>query len=210
MTWKSASALLKNLVECSAPNCRSISVGKIKLSPASLISVGIFQLFVSSWLAGVVPVISDKTAQIRLSCQSVCRDLICIDTQKFATALDLQMPKIEERVYALNNLRRFTPQSVMKCGCNALSRSALNVVYLKNRIRISTIAVVSNIWFCVLPSNEQYVFTSAVGLPFASADRLEYVNHLSFGWVLLLYVAMYEVYYDTDNTFVLNRYGFSN
>ena len=50
-----------------------MSPGRLKGSSASWTSVGSFQLLVSSLVAGVVPVISDKTAQLRLLCQSVCR-----------------------------------------------------------------------------------------------------------------------------------------
>ena len=37
----------------------------------------------SHWAAmtGVVPVIFDNIAQLRLLCQSVCRDLMCIETE---------------------------------------------------------------------------------------------------------------------------------
>jgi len=58
-----------------------VSPGRLKVSSANWTSVGSFQLLVSSLFAGVVPVISDKTAQLRLLCQSVCRDLMCIETE---------------------------------------------------------------------------------------------------------------------------------
>jgi len=127
-------------------------------------SVGILQLLVSSLVAGVVPVMSDKTAQLRVSCQYVCRDLMCIDTQWFATALELLMPWMEECVWVLDNLRRCTHLSVMKCDCSALSRSALRGIYRLELFRNSTIAVASNIWFCGLPLNVQYVLISVMAM----------------------------------------------
>jgi len=78
---------------------------KLKFSSASLISVRILQLLVSSLVAGFVPVILDKAAWLRLSCQCVCRDLMCTDTQLFAIGLELLMPRIEERVWILDILR---------------------------------------------------------------------------------------------------------
>jgi len=75
-----------------------MSRGKLKFSSARLMSAGILQVMVSNLVAGVVPTTSDKTAHLRLSCQSVCRYLMCIDTQWFATKLELLIPWIEGRV----------------------------------------------------------------------------------------------------------------
>jgi len=43
--------------------------------------VGFFQLLVFSFVAGVVPVMSDNLAQLRLSCPSIYCDQICKATQ---------------------------------------------------------------------------------------------------------------------------------
>jgi len=153
-----ASAWSKHLVEEFIPNSRSMSSRKLKFSSASLISLGILPLIVSSLVAGVVPVILDKTAHLRLSCPSVCRDLICTDTQLFARGLELLMPWIEKCVGDLDNLRRCTHVSVMKCDCDALSRTALYDIHRPELIWSSTIAVASYIWFCVLPLSEPFVF----------------------------------------------------
>ena len=49
-----------------------MSPGTLKVSSANLMSVGSFHLLVSSFVAGVVPVMSGNTAQLRMSCQLVC------------------------------------------------------------------------------------------------------------------------------------------
>jgi len=72
-----------------------MSPSKLKLLSASLISVGIPQVFVSSLVAGVFLVISSKTAQIRMSCGSLHRDIMCTDTERYATALEFWCPGLK-------------------------------------------------------------------------------------------------------------------
>ena len=103
----------------------------LKVSSANLMSVGIFQRLVSSLAAGFVPVISDKTAQFRLSCQSICRDLMCTDTQWLATALEWLVPCMEERVWILDNLRRCTHLSVK----NGIELQCLTIFWMGHIVR---------------------------------------------------------------------------
>ena len=113
--------------------------------------MGIPQLLLSSLVAGVLTVISDKTAHLRLSCQSVCRDLMCTDPEWFATALEFLRPWIEENVWVLDYHRRSTHFYVMKCDCDALSSSALHCIYEPGLFWIPNIAVDIILDFLICP-----------------------------------------------------------
>jgi len=68
----------------------------------------------------------------------------------------------------------------MKCDWEALSNNTLHGTYWPDLFWTSTMAVASRMWFQDLPLNKQYVLTSAVGLPFASAGVLLFADSLSF------------------------------
>jgi len=138
-------------------------------SSANLMSLGIFQVLVSNLVDGVVPMIRDKMAQSSVVCQSVCLDLKCIETLWCVAVFMLLMPCIDACLWVLDNLKRCAHLSVMKCDWEALSNSALHGTYWPDLFWTSTMAVASRIWFLGLLLNEQYVLTSAVGLPLASA-----------------------------------------
>ena len=126
----------------------------------------------SKFVDGVVAVMWDKMAQLSFVCQSVYLDLKYIETLWYVSVLTLDMPCICAYVLVLNNIKRCTHLSVIKCYWEALSNNALHGTYWPNLFWIPTIAVASRIWFLGLPLNEQYVLTSAVDLPLASAGPL--------------------------------------
>jgi len=88
------------------------------------------------------------------------------------SVLTLDMPWICACVWVLDNLKRCTHLSVMKCDWEALSSNALHGIYWPDLFWTSTMAVACRTWFLGLPLNEQYVLTSAVALPLASARPL--------------------------------------
>jgi len=141
-------------------------------SSDNLMSLGIFQVIVSNLVDGVVPVIWDKMAHLSVVCKSVCLDLKCIDTLWYVSVLTLDMTCIDVCVWILDNLKRCTHLSVMKCHSQALSNNALHGTYWQNLLWTSTMAVASRIWFLGLPLNEQHLLTSADQLPLASAGPL--------------------------------------
>ena len=141
-------------------------------SSDNLMSLGIFQVIVSNLVDGVVPVIWDKMAQLSVVCKSVCLDLKCIDTLWYVSVLTLDMPCIDACVWFLENLKRCTHPSVMKCHWQALSNNAMHGTYWQNLLWTSTMSVASRIWFLGSPLNEQHLLTSAVQLPLASAGPL--------------------------------------
>jgi len=88
-------------------------------------------------------------------CQSVCLDLICIETLWCVAVFTLLMPCMDACVWVRDNLKRCTHLSVMKCDCEALSNNARHGTYWPELFCTSTIAVVSKLWFLGLPLNEQ-------------------------------------------------------
>jgi len=144
-----------------------MSPGKLKFSSSSLISVVLLQLFISSLVACVVPVMSDETAQLRESCQSLCRYLMCIEKQWFATTLELLLPWIEERDWILDNLRRCIHLPVMKWDCDAPYRSALHGIYWRTCFGVQLLQLLVIFDFLSLPFNEQNVL-NCVGALFCS------------------------------------------
>ena len=175
-------------------------------SSASLMSLGICQVLVSSLVDGVVPVMFDKMAQSSVVCQSVCLDLRCTDTLWCVAVFTLLIPCIEVCDWVLDNLKRCTHLSVMKCDWEALSNNALHGTYWPALFWISTLAVANRIWFLGVPLIEQYVLTYAVGLDLEPADwLLQNFYHLLTG-VVWPDVARYDVCCDNVDTLVLNRY----
>jgi hypothetical protein len=82
---------------------------------ASLMSVGIFQVLVSSLVDGVGPVMLDKMVQSRVVCQSVCLDFNCIEIMWCVAVLTLLIPVMDACVWVLDNLKRCTHLSAIKC-----------------------------------------------------------------------------------------------
>jgi len=122
---------------------------------------------------------------VLILCKLVCLDLKCIETLWCDAVLTLLMPCIDAYVWILDNLKRCTHLSVMKCDWEALSNNALHGTYWPDLFWTSTMAVASRIWFLDLPLNEQYVLTSAVGLPLASAGGPLVADPLIISWLIL-------------------------
>ena len=61
-------------------------------------SLGIFQLLISSLVTGVIPVILDNKAQSSVACQSVCLDLKLIETLWCVAVFTLLISCIDECV----------------------------------------------------------------------------------------------------------------
>ena len=141
-------------------------------SSAKLLSMGIFQVLVSNLVHGVLPVMWDKMAQLSVVCQCVCLDLKCIETLWYFSVFTLDITCIDACVWILDNIKRSTHLSVMKCDWEALSNNILHGTYCSDLFGYSKIAVASRIWFLGLPLIEKYVLTSAVELPHASAGPL--------------------------------------
>ena len=105
---------------------RSMLPGWSNCSSANLISFGIFKLFVFSLEGGVVPVMLDKTAQSSVVCQSVFLDLKWIEKLWCVSVFTLLMPWMGTCVWVLDNLKRCTHLSVVKCDWEPLSNMALH------------------------------------------------------------------------------------
>ena len=69
----------------------------------------------SSLVTDVIPVMLDNTAQSSLVCQSVCLDLNCTETLWCVAVFTLLIPCIDVCVWVLDNRKRCTHVSVMKC-----------------------------------------------------------------------------------------------
>jgi len=91
-------------------------------------SLGIFQVLVSSLVDGVLPVMLDRMAQ-SIVCQSVCLDLNCIETLWRVAVFTLLMPVMNAFVWVLDNLKRCRHLCGMKCDCEALPNNALHGMY---------------------------------------------------------------------------------
>jgi len=141
-------------------------------SSANLMFLGIFQVLVSDLVDDVVPVMWHKMAQLSFVGQCVCLDLKCIKTLWYISVLTLDMPCICACVCVLDNVKRCTHHSVMKCDWEALSNNPLHGTYSPDLFWSSTMTVASRMWLLGLTLNEKYVFRSAVELPIVSAGRL--------------------------------------
>ena len=131
----------------------------------------------------------DKIVQSRVVCQSVCLDINCIEIMWCVAVFTLLIPVMDACVWVLDNLKRCTHLSVIKCDWESLSNNALHVTYWPALFWISTLAVARKMWFLGMPLNEQYVLTSAVGLTWEPADWL-FIEFLSVAdWV---YVARWN------------------
>jgi len=173
-------------------------------SPANLMSLGIFRVLGSNLVDSVVLVMWVKMAQLSVVCQSVCLDLKYNDTLWYVSVLTKDMPCIVECDWILDNLKRCTHLSVMKCYREALSNNALHGTYWPDLFWSSTMIVASVIWFLGLPLNEKYVLTSAVDLPLASAGSLLLTSCLQLIEFGYLCAASYDISCDTDGTLASN------
>jgi hypothetical protein len=107
----------------------------------------------------------------RSSLRSIACDLHPAERREDPSCLDsIFRGCMDVCVWILVNLNRFTHLSVTKCDWEALSNNVLNGTNWPDLLSISTMAVASKMWFLGLPLNEEYAFTSAVELPWASAD----------------------------------------
>jgi len=148
-------------------------------------SLGIFQVLVSSWVHGVAPMVSDKMSQSSVVCQPVCLDLNCFETLWGVAVFPLRMPFMDECVWVRVNLRRCADFSVMKCAWEALSNNALQGICWPDLLWISTMAVASKMLFLGLPLNEQCVhFCSWVAL--GTCRLIGYRPSVFTHWVCLV------------------------
>ena len=72
-------------------------------------------MLVSSLVDGVGPVMLDKIVQSRVVCQSVCLDINCIEIMWCVAVFTLLIPVMDACVWVLDNLKRCTHLSVIKC-----------------------------------------------------------------------------------------------
>jgi len=72
-------------------------------------------VLVSSLVDGVLPVMLERMAQSSVVCQSVCLDLNCIQTLWCVAVFTLLIPVMDACVWVLDNFKRCTHLSVMKC-----------------------------------------------------------------------------------------------
>ena len=89
-------------------------------------------------------------AQLSVVYPSVCLDLKCNETLWLVSVFTLGMPCIVACVWVLDDLKRCTQLSVMKCDWEALSNNALHGTYWPILFWTSTIAwqVEFDFWVC--------------------------------------------------------------
>ena len=114
-------------------------------------TLGNFQVIVSNLVDVVVAVMLDKMTQLSVVCLSVCLDLKWIEIVWYVSVLTLEMPYINACVWVMDNLKRSTNLSIMKCDWEALSNNALHGMYWPELFWNSTMAVESKIWILGSP-----------------------------------------------------------
>ena len=110
-------------------------------------SLGIFQVFISSLVNRVIPVMLHKMVQSSVVCNSVClHHAVC--KISCVAVLTLLIPIMDVCVWVFDKLKRYTHLSMIKCDWETLSNNALHGINWPNLFWISTMTVASKMWFC--------------------------------------------------------------
>ena len=148
-------------------------------------SLGIFQVLVSLLVDALVPIMWDKMTQLSVVWQSVCLDLKWNETLWNVSMLTLVMPCICACVLVLDNFKRCTHLSVMKCECEEISNYYLHGIFSPDFFWTSTMTLASRILSPGLPLNEEYVLSSTVKLPLPVAGPFISDYLTTIDWICL-------------------------